>query len=768
MIRFALLFLLGVLIFQTSRTLPPFYIVIGFPAVAVLYYYFPRGRYAYIVVLGFLWSYLFAAVRLVPVLSPQFEGVDVTIVGSITEVRKNAPNYARFIFKLSNSQGADLVARLPAKLSLSWYYPEHALVSHQNCRLRVRLKKHWRFANPGSADREKQMFLDGIGARGYVRSGECQPAATVASRAGLRTRLLDNFARMETKYRNFGLMQALTFGERGRMQTSQWEILRATGTSHLLAISGLHLSAISVVAFFIATFLAKLSANLCERIPAQCVAAIFAMLATSVYAYLAGFSIPTQRALIMVFIAFGAILLRKPLVQFSVLATALFAVLLLNPLAVLTVSFWMSFLAVMFIFVILKTSVGLSKFSILFRVQIFLAAALLPVSMRFFTQGSLIAPIVNLIAVPYVSFLLLPVLMIAQLLFLTGTDSLSHFLFSAVDRMFDLLQWWLQFCAQLPLASIYYHPTIAGVILYELGLLLLIQPRGFPLRSLAPVFLVALFFIRDYTLTENQLRVTVLDVGQGLAVVIETKNHTLLYDAGPKFTSGFNTGTAVVLPYLRKRNIKVLDKIIVSHNDNDHAGGVQALLDAATVDTLTISNGKDKYSANRIDYCRQGDEWIWDGVGFRILHPPNSWQSSPNNRSCVVQIMHPAGSVLLAGDIETAVERRLIAEYGDKLRSHLLLAPHHGSMSSSSRRFLARVRPQTAVFSVGYRNRYGFPHAKITARYQSIGAELVDTTREGAVTFIFDSRHGMQREVGYRPSSRRYWNSKWEHSIDPG
>ena len=766
MIRLALSFLLGVLIFQTSRTLPPNYIAVGIPIVAILYLYFPRGRYVYCVLLGFLWSFLFASARLLPALDPLLEGQDLRITGKVVEVKKTSPNISRFVLRINNAPDSELVGRLPKKVILSWYYPVQEVTAQQHCKLQIRLKRHWRFANPGSIDHEKLMFLKGIGARGYVREGQCQELGSIIKKR-LRASLIDNFEREAGKYKHVGLMQALSFGVRDDIQQSQWQIMRATGTSHLLAISGLHLSAIFLVVFFTVTTLAKRSASLCTYIPAQCVGAVFAMVATVFYAYLAGFSVPTQRALIMVLVATGAIILRKPVVQFPLLATALFAVLLWNPLAVLSASFWMSFLAVLFIFIILKSSSGLSKFTKLIRIQFFLAAALFPISMWFFSQGSLIAPIVNLLAVPYVSFLLLPILLLGQLLLLAGIN-VSHYLFVATDYLFEGLHWWLQFCAHMPFATVQFHPTIFGVILFELGLLLFIQPRGLHVRLLSLIFVAALFLIRDDALTKEQLRVTMLDVGQGTAVVVETKNHTLVYDAGPKYASGFNTGAAVVLPFLKTRNIKQVDQLVVSHNDNDHAGGVQDLLAAEVVENLMISNEKNKYSANAIDYCRQGDQWTWDGVKFHILHPPNHWQSSPNNRSCVVQITHSAGTILLAGDIEEIVERRLIAQYGDKLRSLLLLVPHHGSSSSSSRRFLARVRPQTAVFSVGYRNRYGFPHAKITARYQSIGAELVDTIREGAVTFIFDSRQGMHREVGYRPSSRRYWNSTWEHSIDPG
>ena len=767
MIRFALSFLLGVLIFQTSRTLPSFYFLLLLPIIVALYIWFPRGAVLYVIVLGYLWSFVFASAKLLPSLDPGLEGQDLFITGGIEHIVTQPNHYARFVFYVDEITHKNFNGRLPERLILSWYKVNQRFHRGQLCKLTVRLKRHWRFANPGSIDREKQMFMREIGARGYVRNGQClQKTMPVLVQQGLRTKLIREFSNFGHNLKHAGVMQALTFGEREGMQQNQWEILRATGTSHLLAISGLHLSEICFIVFVICNRLTMCSAYLCERIPAQSIAAVVAMIATSFYAYLAGFSIPTQRALIMVFVALSAILFRVPVVQFPLLAAALFLVLLCNPLVVLSASFWMSFLAVLIIFIILKTLQRENKLVTILQIQIILAAALFPISMWFFNYGSLIAPVVNLIAIPYVGFLLLPILFFAQCLLVVGIYE-SHYLFVLTDQLLEGLWKWLTLCAELPFAAIQFRPTLLGVIAYEVGLLLLIQARGLPARYISPVFLAALFLVNDTTIDDHQLRVTILDVGQGLAVVVETMNHTLVYDAGPQYPSGFSTGSAVVLPYLQARNIQQVDLAIVSHNDSDHAGGIHALLDAGVVHKLIVSDRKDLYPQVSANFCRSGDEWLWDGVTFRVLHPSNFWQSNKNNRSCVLQIVHPKGKILLTGDIEASVEALLVKQFGDKLRSDLLVVPHHGSYSSSSRRFLASVRPQTAVFSVGYRNRYGFPHAKIMQRYQGIGADLVNTAHEGAVTFVFDANKGIRREVGYRPQSTRYWNSKWNHSIDP-
>jgi len=260
---------------------------------------------------------------------------------------------------------------------------------------------------------------------------------------------------------------------------------------------------------------------------------------------------------------------------------------------------------------------------------------------------------------------------------------------------------------------------------------------------------------------------TVLDVGQGLAIVIETQHHTLIYDAGVRSLSGFNTGSAVVLPYMKSRRIQKVDLAMVSHNDNDHSGGIHSLLQEGVIKKLMVSNHPELYAASNTALCRAGEQWHWDGVTFQILHPPSKWQSNDNNRSCVLQITHPAGKILLTGDIEKSAEEWLVRKYGDNLASDLVVVPHHGSKTSSSYRFVDLVHPQTAVFSAGYRNRYGFPHATIMQRYRELGAQLVETTRQGAVTYLFDVNIGLQQQPGHRSKYKRYWHSTLEELTDP-
>jgi competence protein ComEC len=702
---------------------------------------------------------VFSLYIIYPQFSSQLEGEDVQVSGEVIEVKSESHQFSKFVFNIDNVSIHQLNAQVPENIILSWYQPKQQLQHNQQCDFVVRLKKIWGYSNPGGIDYEKNMFIAGIGARGYVKSGQCDDL-NIASiqQPSLRQQWISRFQLIAPQYQFANLMQALTFGEREDIQQAQWRVLRETGTSHLLAISGLHLSAISVVMFFLVNHLVRWSAWVCERIPSQSIAAVFAMVAAIFYAYLAGFSLPTQRALIMVSIGLLAILLRKPVINIPVLSAALLLVLMLNPLSVLSAGFWMSFLAVLFIIIIIKSTQGKSKLFRVIAVQCYLGFALFPISLLFFSQASIISPIVNLVAIPLVSFVLLPVLLITQVLFLFDL-MISVSLLTMLDQLFSWLWWGLQHSAEFEYSSMEFAPSILGVVSYELGLFMLVQAKGLPVRNLAWVLLAGLFLIKEPQLNQGQMRLTVLDVGQGLALAIETETHTLVYDAGVRSLSGFNTGDAVVLPYLKTRAISKVDLGIVSHNDNDHSGGMHSLIAKGVVTDLMVSNRPELYDFEHTRLCRAGNEWQWDGVEFKVLHPPINWQSNDNNRSCVLQITHSAGKILVTGDIEKPAEEWLISQYGGYLVSDIIIAPHHGSKSSSSYRFVDLVHPQTVVFSAGYRNRYGFPHATITQRYEEIGAQLVDTARQGAVTFLFDAKDGLQIQTGHRQDNKRYWHS---------
>lgn len=714
-------------------------------------------RWLLIIFIAYAWSHYSAVSYLKPSLSPSLEAIDLKLSGKVLELKISSENYLKFILQVNGSVIKKHNNNLPNRILLGWYQADNKIYPNQFCNLTVRLKRFWRLANPGSLDWEKTIFLQGIGARGYVRDGSCISLVDVSSvKNDIRETLLLNFREQSNKYINAGLMEALTFGARDDMTKDQWEILRKTGTAHLLAISGLHISSISFIAYLLSNFLFKRNAWICNRIAAQRLAAIIALVCAMFYAYLAGFSLPTQRALIMVGVGLLAIVFYKPIIHHSIFATALLLVLIMNPMSVLYPGFWMSFSAVGFIFIAINLTRHLNKFSRIIAVQLYLGAALLPISVLFFMQGSLIAPMANIVAVPWISFLVLPLLLLAEFIFALGFEA-SHLLFFLVDYLLDILWWFLNTIAKFEFSSIELHSTILSVLIYQIGLLLLISPSRISTKAISLVFILAMFLVKQPKLRHDEMRVTVLDVGQGLSILVETKNHSLLYDAGYESDMGFSMGEAVVEPYLKYRGIDQVDIAVISHNDNDHAGGMYHLLEQNKIKKTLVSNRSDLYPAKEIDYCRAGRYWVWDNVLFKVLHPEESWESNDNNRSCVLQIVHSQGKLLLTGDIEALTEKSLISRYGDNLSSDILIVPHHGSKSSSSVAFLTRVRPQIAVFSSAYRNRYGFPHADIIQRFSNMNILTVNTKNQGAVKIDFFQ--GIHITPGYRSKSQRYWHS---------
>lgn len=760
MIRIAVSFFLGVLGFQIVPFLPSWPILLLVPCVLFLFYRYPKGCLLYITIAGFLYTYLHASSHLWPTLEHDLQGQDIDIAGSVKEIQNQTENYTRFVFETEQINTKKPTSGLPKKLMISWYYPQSQLKAGQTCQFTVRLKHYWRYANPGSIDIEKAMFLQNIGARGYVRDGACIDASLVETQpAGLRDQLIEQFTLEKNELDYFAWMMALSFGVRDHLTQHDWHVLRKSGSAHLVAISGLHLSVIGLFVFFIFRQFARLSVYACEHFGAQRIAAACAMLAVFLYAYIAGFSIPTQRALIMVCIAFTAVIFNKPVVSFPLLATTLLLTLLWDPLSVLTASFWMTFVAVFFIFLIIKSAPSANKWWLALRIQLFLSVALFPVSLWFFQEGSVIAPLVNLLAVPYISFVVLPILLLAQALFVFDI-SIAAFLFDLLDNLLAYFWWFIQSATTFPFSSYHYQPTLSGVLLFEIGWVLFLFAKQYLLRFMSLLLCAALFLFKQDSLQEDQLRLAILDVGQGLSILVETRQHSLLYDLGPQFPSGFNTADAVVLPYLRSKHVDHLDKLVISHHDNDHAGGLEKILASGLVGELLFGHAAKVTPLMPAQDCRQGDQWRWGNTRFQVLHPPAQWRANSNNSSCVIQISHPAATILLTGDIEAEVEYRLLAEFGDRLRSDIIVVPHHGSLSSSTTAFIKTVAPKIAVYSTGYRNRYGFPHDTIWSRYQALGAKQLDTAKEGVIVFELDVDTGIKEMPGYRKTTQRYWHTR--------
>ncbi|MCG8434086.1 MAG: DNA internalization-related competence protein ComEC/Rec2 [Gammaproteobacteria bacterium] len=680
---------------------------------------------------------------------------DVSVVGRIADIPTVRGRLARII--VDDLRFAESLAGAPQKILLSWYSPSNLPKAGEYWRFTVRLRRPRGFANPGTFDYEAWLFQQRIGATGYIRSAPppARLAETGLSLAGIRGILAERIRHAAGGSGAEDLLMALVIGFRGELAPSRWRVLENTGTQHLLAISGLHIGMVAALSFWIVSFCWRKFPSLIANIPVRVAAAVGALPPAVIYAGLAGLTLPTQRALLMLVIACGAIILRVPVAAGDLLGLVLIVILLFDPIAVLSPGFWLSFAAVaILIYQASDLSVNLRKLRLV-TAQVILFAGLLPLTLFFFQRLPMMAPLVNLAVIPLFSFLIVPAALLGTALIsieMSGGDFILYF----AGRMLAFV--WQGMSAAADTIPVWYFPSPgwAQLAFSVVGIFLLLLPQGSPGRKIALLFFLPALVARQPVPDEGAFRFWLLDVGQGLAAVIQTRNHVLLYDTGPSFSSGSDTGKLVVVPMLRSKGLSP-DRIIISHNDNDHAGGLQSVREvfpkAMLYTPRDIVQGGEK-----ITPCRSGEQWVWDGVSFEILHPGNIASYSRNNSSCVLRVRTRGGSLLLTGDIEAEVERRLVRTMRDKLASRILVVPHHGSGTSSTGAFIQAVRPEFALVSAGFQNRWGFPKAEVTERYRRHGVHVLNTAASGALEYQVDQA-GVRLIREERRANLRLWRA---------
>jgi competence protein ComEC len=544
------------------------------------------------------------------------------------------------------------------------------------------------------------------------------------------------------------LLLALLVGDGAAIDRNQWATFRATGTVHLFVVSGLHIALTGGALLWLGRLWWR-SPWCRSRRTAYALGAVPALLGATAYALLAGFGLPIQRALVMFAVAVWALVSWREWRAADALAVALWLVLLFDPLAVLSAGCWFSFIAVAAI--LLALSGGARQRWQWWRVQWAVFAASLPVLLIIAGEFTPLALPANLLAIPLTTLVTLPLAFFG--LFIDPLwPALAALLWQGADLSLQWLCFYLEWLQQLG-ADIIWRPSrldAGAIALAALAACWLLLPRGFPGRALAPLLLLPLLLPRPLALPPATARVTVIDVGQGLSVLVETHRHRLLYDTGPAFGSGSTAAELAIRPLLRQRGIAALDALVVSHRDNDHAGGWREL-NPLRRGPLLVGESLDAADETR---CRAGQHWRWDGIGFRVLHPALAGAEG-NDSSCVLRIDADGAVVLLTGDIGQRVERQLLAA-DELVATALLVAPHHGSRSSSSAALVRATRPRYVVFSAGYRNHFRHPHPAVVARYRQQGATLFNTADSGAVTFTL--RGGTVIDIAeQRASWPRYW-----------
>jgi competence protein ComEC len=720
---------------------------------------------------GFLWACTAAHVRMADWLDPALELRDLEVVGVVSSLPAVGERGVRFEFEVENAGGREAAERLPRKLLLSWYRSalyesDAALLAgavHPGERwlFTVRLRRPHGNVNPHGFDYEAWLLERGIGATGYVRQRGVQKR--LGSRDGLLDRVEQAREGVRERFRAAlgatpaaGVLSALAVGDQRAIAAEEWKLFSRTGVTHLMSISGLHVTLVSGLAAWLAAFFWRRVPGLPLRLPARKAGAAVAIAAALGYTLLAGFAVPAQRTFYMVSVVALALWSGRMASPARTLSLALAVVVLMDPWAPLAPGFWLSFGAVALIFYV---GTGWSRPERRpmqwVRMQWAITVGLAPAALLLFGQISLAGPLANALAIPVVSIIITPLALLAALIPHQALLDLGAALVES------LLQF-LEFCAALPGALWQQHvPAPWSVALALAGVAWILAPRGIPGRACGAALMAPGLMVLPPAPAMGEAWITTLDVGQGLAVVVRTASRTLLYDAGPSFGSEADSGGRIVVPALRAAGIAAVDLLVLTHEDSDHVGGALSVIESLEVRALASSLPAGHalnafFAASR--RCQAGMRWEWDGVRFEFFHPqPGRPPSRRNNESCVLRVRTQGGAMLLTGDIERAAETALVQH---DLGSAVLLVPHHGSRTSSSAAFIAAVAPRWAIVPAGYRNRFGHPSAEVVERYRAAGVGLLRTDLDGAVsTRLLANEIRMEAERVRRP---RYWRARIE------
>lgn len=735
---------------------------------------------------GFFWAALFAHHRLADSLPKEWEGRDIQVIGVIAELPQINGRNMRFAFDVE--QVLTTGASVPARISLAWYPDKDkgaddglpAIQAGERWQLSVRLKRPHGSINPHGFDFEEWALERNIRGTGYVRksSGNMRLDEMVAQPAyrieRLRQEIRERFMEALPDGAYTGVLAALAVGDQRAIPAEQWQVFTRTGINHLMSISGLHVTMISGLVFALMYAVWRRSSYLTLWLPGRKAAAVLGLIAALGYALLAGFAVPAQRTVCMLAVVALALLSGHVTSATSVLALALLIVTLFDPWAVLSPGFWLSFGAMAVIMLVSAGRIGrmhwLSDWA---RIQWAITLGLVPALLAMFQQISLISPIANAIAIPLVSLVVVPLTLLA---ILPGFEFMLLVAHAILSVCMDLMQW----LSELPQAMWRgnHAPPSWAIAAGVAGVLWMLLPgsvrffKGFPARWLGGAALFPLFLLLPPKPGSGELWLSVLDVGQGLAVVARTENHALLYDTGLGTGSAPDSGDRTIVPFLRGEGIEHLDTMIVTHADSDHSGGALSVMEALPVGSLLSSLNEEhpiQLAATGKERCRAGMRWRWDGVQFDVLHPlEQNYDDSgrkTNELSCVVRISTDHGSVLLPSDIERQSEYRLAEELGDALSSTVLVAPHHGSKTSSTNEFIHRVNPSLVIFPVGYRNRFRHPASAVVERYKTLGSRLLRSDVDGAILLRF-AENAISVETG-RGLRRRYWHDASANTAVP-
>jgi len=752
----ALFFLAGLVVFSTKTTLELNVVEITLILALFITFLatFRRKSSVSIKILfaiaGFAWMAVFSHTLTNQGIDEEFLNQPIETQGFIVSLPASNAQKSIFVY--------EVVEPFAAKVRLSWYGVDSAkLIAGDEWALTIKLKHNNGLRNQAGFDYEKWLFANKISATGYVRESEFNKTLSSSNsalihqlRQSIRTTLAPYL-----QYLDFsGVINALVLGDRSLIKNNHWLLFQQTNTTHLSVISGLHIGLISTLLFFVTTFLWRLFRPLVTRIPAQVVGAFFGIIGALSYAFIAGLSVPTQRAFIMASVAFLSIILRTQYSVWTLYGLAMLLVLILNPLSVYDVGFWLSFYAVGVILYGVSLFNNKSTLLKLIYLQLLICVAMLPITLWFFQSSSSLSGLANLVAIPTFSFIVTPISLLGALFSIAEITTLAQLCFEIADKTLSLLAVFLQQISDLSFNRLHFMPaSILDLFILMTGACLLILPRGLKLRRAALLLIAIPIFASQTNIPSKTALIDVLDVGQGLSVIVRTENHTLIYDTGSQSPSGFNMGDAALVPFLIANQVNNIDTIIISHGDNDHIGGLQAIMSNFTIGKI-LSSVPNKIP-RAAEHCHSGQSWIWDGVRFDILSPTSDTSFAGNNASCVLKISTADASLLLTGDIEKKAEKALLKNNTINLDAEVVLIPHHGSKTSSTEAFIGAISPAIAISSAGYRNPYKHPATEIVERYKENGVVVFDTSCSGQLSFVLDDEITMKE---YRKDKHSFYH----------
>ena len=749
----SLMLLAGMLVLFYSPSLPDIAEIIILAVSSLLLYRskFRQMHFLASFLLAYSWAGAYASYHQTGNLPNVLVNQTALLSACIIRVKKHSANYQRVVAKVSKASVQGKEVTFKGKVSLSYYSAEKMQNKIGWCgEIFAKLKPVHGRLNRRGFDYEAWAYVEKIKALGTIKKQfDFEPSERMYHRfLQFKSTLVEELTLKLGHSKSFELVISLALGERDLISNEVWTVLRQTGTSHLLAISGLHIGFVFWMMSKISTLIWRYLGGLSLFISAQKMGWLSGLAFSLGYLLLAGLPLSGCRAWVML-VCCVCIRLFDKRVEFNYsLLVALWGILLVWPSSVLAIGFWFSFIAVALILSqfshiklrLRSTSKRLAyrqvnKFKELAKIQCLLSLAIIPLNVIYFGEISLISPLANLIAVPLVTLFILPLILIGILLHLLGFADASELLHlysvDFLDRLLDglIVLNQVKGSVTMPVVSHLYSwcLILMAIFVYR-------HYRLWPGRWLLCLLFVPLVMAPESKFKPGEFAVTVFDVGQGLALWLKSSNHNILIDTGFGTENGFNHFDATIYPAFKAAGVNKIDALILSHGDADHAGGLSALLQSDLQIGQIYSSRKLAQSVGV--YCDHRLTWQWDDIRFRFLTTDKV--TGINNQSCVLSIRSPLGSVLFPGDIERESELKLVRQYKNSLAAQVLIVPHHGSSSSSSAHFIHEVNPQLAIFSAGYLNRYGHPNKKIVRRYTNASVELLNTACQGQIRLLID------------------------------